>query len=251
MAEETQIKEYLNMQHTKYQERASTAVMTNSGVIPITDGVVGSYLDQEKFPYDSNILKHFTKNPAESSILEYGCGPGRNLLRLAPKFKYVAGVDISEQNIKNSEILFHQLNNYSNVSLYVTTGDNIPIHDRTFDVVFEVICLQHICSYTIRKRILTDMARICSPGGIVVCQFGFNYEMRTDQRARFYVDYYADQLIGVPDTNGASDCCVLEEAQLSKDFEEIGLKVVEIWHTDRVLDTHHDNWVWICGKKPE
>jgi SAM-dependent methyltransferase len=250
MAEETLIKEYLGMQHQKYEERAATAVMTKNGVSPHTDGVVGSYIEQEKFPYDNNILKHFTKDLAESSVLEYGCGPGRNLIRLASKFRYLAGVDISEGNISNVKKLF-QLNNLTHADFFVTSGDNIPIADKNFDLIFEVICLQHICSYTIRKRILTDMARVCSPGGIIVCQFGFNYGMRNDHNTQYYVDYYTDKFTGMPDTNGASDCCVLEDSQLFKDFEDIGLKTIEIWHTPTVMDTNHDNWVWICGRKPE
>ena len=251
MAKEDQIKDYLKFQNTKYQERASGAVMAKTGVVPGTDGVVGSYLDQERFPYDENILKHFKKDPKESSVLEYGCGPGRNLLRLAPRFKKVAGVDISGLNIRNASILLHNLNGFKHVDLYETTGDNIPVKDNAFDLIFEVICLQHICSYTIRKRILTDMARICNPGGMVVCQLGFNQAMRNDPGTRYYTDYYSDILSGMPDTNGGSDCCVLEDAQLAKDFEDIGLKVVEIWHTPTVNDVNHDDWIWICGTKPE
>ena len=254
--EEDHIKQYLGMQNERYEWRASTAVMTKEGVLPQTDGVVGSYIAQEKFPYDDNILKHFKGDTQEASILEYGCGPGRNLLRLAPRFKKVAGVDISDKNIRNSSILLHNLNGYKHVDLYTTPGDSIPVKDNVFDVIFEVICMQHICSYTIRKRILTDMARVCAPGGMVVCQFGFNFDLPTKPGPHFrpgaylYVDYYADQLLGVKETNGSSDCCVTDDNQLIKDFEDIGLTVEEVWHTDYVMDENHDNWVWICGRKP-
>lgn len=249
MTNENDIKTYLNMQHMRYQERASTAIMTKNGVMPQSDGVVGSYTLQEQFPYDANILKHFKKDPKKSAVLEYGCGPGRNLLRLAPKFGKVAGVDISELNIRNASIALNNLNGYS-ASLHTTTGDNIPLEDNLFDLIFEVICLQHICSYTIRKRILTDMVRVCKPEGQIVCQFGYNKAMRNDPGTRYHVEYYVDSLIGIPDTNGASDCCVTDEKQLLKDFEDLGLKVIEIWHTSWVMDMNHDDWIWICGEKP-
>jgi ubiquinone/menaquinone biosynthesis C-methylase UbiE len=245
MAEENHIKEYLDMQRQKYQERASYAVITPQGVDPLTDGVVGSYIEQEKFPYDANIFKHFKGDPKESSVLEYGCGPGRNILRIAKRFKFVAGCDISIYNLNNLAKLM-ALNGISNVRGIHTTGDNIPAGDNMFDIVFEVICLQHICSYTIRKRILTDMCRVCKPGGMVVCQFGFNKKIPPETH---YVGYHAEQLRGVYDTNGWADCCVMDEKEIRDDFTQIRFTVEDIWHTGIVMDQNHDSWVWICGRK--
>jgi len=244
MVDENHIKEYLNMQHNSYQGRAAYAVMTAEGVRPETDGVIGNLSGQVKFPYDENIFKYFKGDPKECSVLEYGCGPGRNLLRMVNKFKLVAGCDISENNLSNLAKAM-ALNGKSNVMYIPTTGDRIPVDDNLFDVVFEVICMQHICSYTIRKRILTDMYRVCKPGGVVVCQLGFNNGNYPD----YYVDYYADKLLGVKETNGASDCCVTDERQITNDFFEIGFTVEGVWHTDTVADVHHSSWIWICGRK--
>jgi SAM-dependent methyltransferase len=245
MAEEKDIKIYLEMQHDRYEIRAKATVIGAKGIIPESDEVIGNYSQHGGFPYDDNILKNLDKNPAICSVLEYGCGPGRNLVRMSSKFSKVSGVDISEQNIANAEILLDSIA-VKKYSLYVTPGDSIPIFDEKFDLVFEVICLQHVCSYSIRRRILSEMVRVCQIGGIVVCQFGFNDSPPKNPQ---YVEYYDDKLLGVIDTNGWADCCVQSEDQLKKDFTEIGLEPVDLWYTSMVGDIWHDRWVWICGRK--
>ncbi len=241
------IGEYLSMQRLQYQRRAESAMVSKDGIQ--FEAVVGSYDEQEKFPYDENILKHFNGDTKISTILEYGCGPGRNLLRLARKFKRVIGVDISEKNLHNAR-QFLTLNGIKDFDLILTPGDSISTLEK-FDVVFEVICLQHICSYSIRKRILHDMYDVCKRGGLVVCQFGFNDKTlpRSNYNTRFYAGYCEDQFAGIEDTNGASDCCVTDSKQLIEDFQDIGLKDIETWHTGTVNDVNHDSWIWISGRK--
>lgn len=242
MAQDEDIKTYLKMQSDRYEERASIAVVHKDRIE--NECVVGTYDLQEKFPYDDNILKTFDKNTNESIVLEYGCGPGRNLKRLAPRFKKVIGVDIGLGNIKNAEKLL-TLNNYNNFEFYHTTGDNIPLPDNSVDLIFEVICFQHICSYSIRSRILNDMVRVLKPTGTLIIQMGFNKEWKPDN----YVDYFTDKLLGVKDTNGWCDACVRNEKELINDFENRGLTSVTTWLTDGVNDPNHPKWIWCSGKK--
>jgi len=245
VVENKDIVAYLKMQHDRYEVRAKNTVIDSNGISPESDEVVGNYSQHASFPYDDNILKCLDKNPSSCSIIEYGCGPGRNLLRMANRFTKVSGVDISEKNLYDAKRLL-DLNSVKNYALYHTPGDCIPIQDEIFDIVFEVICLQHVCSYTIRKKILSDMARVCRLSGLVVCQFGFN---EGSLRNPHYAGYYDDKLIGVTDTNGWADCCVQSEDQLKNDFKDIGLEVVSLWYTGMVEDIWHDKWVWVCGRK--
>ena len=246
---EEDIKTYLKIQNDRYEERASIAIVEKDRII--NECVVGTYELQEKFPYDENILKTFDKNTEESVALEYGCGPGRNLLRLSPRFKTVIGVDIGKTNLENARKLL-TLNNCGNFELHNTTGDNIPLPDSCADLVFSVICITHICSYTVRSRILNDMVRILRPGGILVNQMGFNNgrdKVSPYWKPNWYVGYYTDRL--EVDTNGISDCCVEDENQLLEDYEKRGLKSLTYWFTDGVNDPNHPQWLWCSGKKPE
>lgn len=244
---QNEIETYLSMQRRQYEYRAGMAKVHKDHIE--NEAVVGSYADQERFPYDENILKYFTGDTSKLSILEYGCGPGRNLVRLSKRFGHVAGVDISAKNIENARKLL-ELNKVKSFDLIVTTGDNIPTQDQ-YDLVFEVICLQHICSYSIRKRILADMVRCCKYGGIVVLQFGYNTKTlpKSNHNTRFYADYYDDQLIGIEDTNGAADCCVTDIEQPVKDLLELGLSDIKTWETATVNDVNHDSWLWLKGTK--
>jgi len=130
-----------------------------------------------------------------------------------------------------------------------TTGDNVPFGSNMFDVVFEVICMQHICSYTIRSRIMDDLVRVTKPGGIMVMQLGFNKPpLPVFNNGNYYVGYY-DERFDVQDTNGWCDCCVTDESQIINDFEKRGLKDIKTWHTTGVNDPNHDSWIWCCGTK--
>lgn len=242
MTNEEDVKTYLSMQNARYDERAAIAEVFKDRIL--NECVVGTYELQEKFPYDENILKTFSKNPNESIILEYGCGPGRNLKRLAPKFKKAVGIDIGKGNLENARKLL-SLNNISNCEYVHTTGDNIPLPDSSIDLIFSVICMQHICSHTVRSRILDDMARVLTPGGVLVIQMGFNKDWMPDN----YVDYYTDRLLGVKDTNGFCDCCVQNENQLIEDFSKRGLKNITAWLTGNVNDPNHPQWIWCSGQK--
>lgn len=233
---------YLKMQSDRYEERAAIAIVHKDKII--NECVVGTYELQEQFPYDANILKTFDKDTKDSVILEYGCGPGRNLKRLASRFKTVIGVDIGKGNLENARKLL-TLNNLNNFELYHTTGDNIPLEDNYVDIVFAVICFQHICSYTIRSMILDDMVKVLKPGGTLVIQMGFNKDWKPDN----YVDYYTDKLLGVKDTNGFCDACVENENQIMEDFTKRGLLSVTTWLTNGVNDPNHPQWIWCSGKK--
>lgn len=243
---ETEIRIYLKMQFRQYERRAATAIIERNKVI--NDSVVGNYHENERYPFDENILKNF-KGPYDS-VLEYGCGPGRNLRRLALKFKHVAGVDISKINCENAR-KFLALNDFQDYEIFLTPGDSIPTQ-KQYDLVFEVICLQHICSYTIRTRILAEMVRVCKSGGLIVCQFGFNDKTlpRSNHNTRYYADYYENDF-KAEDTNGWADCCVTDEFQLINDLQKLGLKEINTWHTPSAgPDINHDKWIWISGKKP-
>lgn len=240
---------FLDFQREKYEQRAALAVVDKNRIV--NEAVVGSYAMQEAFPYDENILKYF--DGPYDEVLEYGCGPGRNLLRLSSKFKLVAGTDISQKNIDNARKLL-ELNNVSNFDLFVTPGDTIPVRSGyyPYNLIFEVICFQHICSYSIRRNILRHMTRCCLSGGMIVLQMGFNDKTlpRSNHNTRYYTYYYEEPLDNIPDTNGASDCCVTDPEQPVKDLKDLGMTDIKVWYTEGVNDINHDKWIWVSGRKP-
>ena len=80
--------DYLSMQNNYYDEYASQWSLS------FRDPVVGSYDAHNNWPdYDTVLFKDFDTNGLVA--LEYGCGPGRNLVKFSDRFARIDGVDTS------------------------------------------------------------------------------------------------------------------------------------------------------------
>ncbi|XP_071977495.1 putative methyltransferase DDB_G0268948 isoform X2 [Engystomops pustulosus] len=63
--------------------------------------------------------------------LDVGCGTGRSTLPLAPHFKKVLGIDISDSQINVAK----QYNTANNVSYMVAPAERLPVQDNSVDLV--------------------------------------------------------------------------------------------------------------------
>ena len=77
------------------------------------EDVVGSYGWHEKFPYESQLLFKrgdmrfpLFESTKDKIALDFGCGPGRMVLRMSPLFERVDGVDLIF--VTNNDIIFHK-----------------------------------------------------------------------------------------------------------------------------------------------
>jgi ubiquinone/menaquinone biosynthesis C-methylase UbiE len=130
---------YTQMQLNQYNSLASGWSEENR------DPVVGSFDAHNNWPDYENL---FTKidNRIEKIGLDFACGPGRNIVKYANRFKRLDGVDISPVNIENAKRYVSSNGIESN--LYVSNGIGIDcIESNTYDFVMSTIALQHICVY--------------------------------------------------------------------------------------------------------
>jgi SAM-dependent methyltransferase len=223
---------YLNMQKSFYDQEASKWSLTNR------DPVVCAYFDHENFSdYDTLLFKDF--ETSELIALEYGCGPGRNLVRFANRFKRVDGVDISDINIEKAKLNLQDAN-ITLPNLYVNSGNNIPVNDNEYDVIFSVICLQHICVHEIRYKIMKEIFRALKPGGYFCAQMGFGERQGA---AGYYENFY-----DAPGTNGRFDVSIKDENELTKDLESIGFKNYKSDFGQPCKDSH-EKWIWFQVQK--
>jgi ubiquinone/menaquinone biosynthesis C-methylase UbiE len=179
------------------------------------DWVVGSF-DEHNNWEDYELLFRKIKNPSEKIGLDFGCGPGRNLVKYARRFKQLDGVDISPINILKAK----QYTSKNNVKcdLYVNNGIDLSIiESNKYDFVMSAIVLQHICVYDIRYFILKDIYRILKPGGIITIQMGFGCP--SPDTVEYYENYYE-----APLTNRGCDVAIHSPVQLKKDLMSIGYK---------------------------
>ncbi len=137
---------YTVMQKTVYEHEA------NKWNVDDRDPVVGSFDAHNAWSdYDNYLFKNIeTKGKV---ALEFGCGPGRNIVKFHDKFKKIDGCDISSKNLDNAKIWI-EFNKQTPNDLYVINGVELnDIPSSKYDVIFSTICLQHICVYDIRYNL--------------------------------------------------------------------------------------------------
>ena len=99
--------------------------------------------------------------------LDFGCGVGRLTQALATEFDEVTGVDISDGMLAVASQLDRRGGRVK--YLHNTRSDLRAFPDGTFDLVYSLICLQHIppphgAAY------VAEFMRVLAPGGVAVFQ---------------------------------------------------------------------------------
>jgi len=121
--------------------------------------LLGQFLE----PVSLNALKNILL-PKHASILDIGCGLGDTTLMLDKRFpnSTITGLDGDASLIKTAteeKALLH-----SNLNFACDDALHLPFEDNSFDFVFTRYCLCHLPS---AMDGLTEMKRVCKPGGIV------------------------------------------------------------------------------------
>lgn len=239
---------YLNMQLAHYEREASRWSLSNK------NPVVGGYEKHNNWSdYDVFLFKDFKTEGLVA--LDYGTGPGRNIIKFRNRFARIDGVDIGYTNIKNAEINLKEAG-ITNSNLYVCDGKSTPVANESYDVWFSVICLQHIASYDIRYSILEDAYRVLKPGGHICFQMGYggrdtdshNYKTYVKGNILLTAGYY-DNDFSAKTTNGFHDVSVTDERQVVSDLEKIGFKDVIFDLRPTGPGCSHKQWIYVQGTK--
>lgn len=227
---------YLTMQRQQYENDAARWSLQNR------DPVVGSYDAHNAWgDYDHYLFKDF--DTTGKVALEYGCGPARNIIRFKDRFARVDGVDIAETNLKKA-VENLTANGIRDYNLYHCDGKTIPVRDSIYDVVFSVICLQHIASHTIRQSIMKDVYRVLKPEGYFCFQMGYGGRNGIQPTA----DYYEDAF-GATSTNSGHDASVMNTEQLYGDLHKIGFRDFKFDIRPTGPGDSHAAWIWVQAQK--
>jgi SAM-dependent methyltransferase len=229
---------YTKMQKSLYDSEASKWSLTNK------EPVVGSFDAHDAWEdYDTFLFADI--NTSGKIALDFGCGPGRNIVKFNSRFKRIDGVDISQVNLDKALIWLKE-NNVSTPILKMNNGVDVSCidTDNYYDVIFSTICLQHICVYDIRLSILKDFYRILKPGGSICLQMGYGYSEEKKS-----VPYY-DNFIEASVTNGFCDVRVEDPDHIKNDLHNIGYEKFSYDLRPVGPGDNHAQWIFFRAFKP-
>ncbi|KKM93193.1 hypothetical protein LCGC14_1210880 [marine sediment metagenome] len=238
---------YLEMQKNYYDKDASKWSLDNK------NPVVGNYHKHNKWnDYDTFLFKEF--DTTDMIALDYGTGPGRNIIKFNNRFKKIDGVDIGEVNLKNARINLDDAG-ITDSNLFLTDGQTIPTESNVYDVVFSVICFQHICCHSIRYAILEEIYRVLKMNGKICFQMGYGGRADESKVYKFIpkrelkVCSYYDNIVDAISTNGRHDVTIMNENDVKYDLEKIGF--INFMFDIRATGPgdSHKNWIFIQAEK--
>lgn len=219
--------------------------MTQDGALQVC---VGNLTDHEAYPYEDYLLEHTRKAGNKTGhALDFGCGPGRMMSRMAKYFDKIDGLDLDERNLKWASTYLRQRGLDSrDYRLFLADGLSCgPLPpDTKYEFIYSTIVLQHIAVYSIRRNIFAGMRDLLTESGTACLQVGFGW----DGGADWFDDYFQAM-----STNGGLDACIADETRLAaviEDFKELGFSSVVVErkpspHPGRPRDLYHPEWLFI------
>lgn len=227
---------YTVMQKNQYDDDAS------KWTVEERDHVVGNFDNHNNWK-DYEYL--FKKLKTEGKVaLDFGCGPGRNIVKYWDQFKRIDGVDISEKNLDNARLWVNHNNlDSSKINLIHCNGVDLSnIDNDTYDFVFSTICLQHICVHEIRLNYFKEFHRILNKKGWFTAQMGFG--LGHPRSVAYHDNNY--EAMG---TNSLCDTRIENPDNLQNDLESIGFKNFEYYVRPVGPGDGHGYWIFFRAQK--
>lgn len=209
--------------------------------------VVGWWNEHQNFPEYDTVLFRDIPLTGNEIVLEYGCGPGRNLVRFHNRFKRIDGVDISKECVEKARIYLaasriDEPNLWSNDGRSLDMIDSAPEVWQGYDIVFMVISHQHITNRSVRLHLYEEFLRVMKPGGYLCFQTGFGPGHPRS------VDYFADTFSTEADFID-KDVRVENVELLKIDLVKSGFTWLDYVLT-RTCKDEHPQWIWVRCQKP-
>lgn len=198
--------------------------------IPQAAALIHPEHNQESWALDAagQILSPLVRrqlSPLSDKIgLEIGSGLGRMLRVMDRHLGRVYGVDISPRMVELSRLY---LGPQSPIQCFACDGSSLPFQAESVDLVFSVICFQHIPTRDVIQKYMAEAHRVLRPGGILRAQTvtgARSPNAREGYRGNGYVYPSLEEYVG--------------------DFRQAGFQVVEATRAGEL-------YMWVTGLKME
>ncbi len=154
-------------------------------------------------------------------ILDFGCGPGRDL-------KYFLSLGHRPVGLDGSEVFCSMAHQYTGCQILQQTFLNLDLPSQSFDGIFANASLFHVPSQEL-PRVLFDLYTALRPGGIIFSSNPRgNDEGWSGQRYGHYMQLDASMLF----------------------LEEAGFEVIEYYYRPFGKPKHKQPWLAIVAIKP-
>jgi ubiquinone/menaquinone biosynthesis C-methylase UbiE len=131
--------------------------------------------------YHQLIGRHMPMPGQFFHVLDFGCGVGRLTSAWGKRARQATGVDISASML---EVAKKNLAGRDNLHFVLNQNPDLSVFkDGEFDLVFSLICLQHM-PWPVAAGYIAEFARVCQRGGIVAFQLP-SRDKDPDRMAKF------------------------------------------------------------------
>ena len=185
----------------------------------VKEVIVGHYDAHERYPYEKYLLRN-VPDPKQIAALDFGCGPGRMILRMSKLLGRVDGIDISKQLI---EVAREWTGGIETVGeLFVNDGTSLqPVPSAQYDLVYSTIALQHISVLSIREALFSEFHRVLKPGGQLALQMIYTEKPREE-----WLEHatWSEARTDARGTNSRCDVLITKDSlpEVERSFEKAG-----------------------------
>ncbi len=177
----------------------------------------------------------FAKPQPADLALDVACGPGAYALALAPRVRFVRGIDVTEEMIRQARA-FQAEKQIVNAAFDCGEAEALPYPDAAFDLVSCQMSLHHLPK---PELALGEMARVTKPEGRILVIDALSPEMDAKHVLHNRIEALRDP----------SHTESLRLTTFLKMFEECGLEILRQALKRRQRSFNH--WMLRAGLEPK
>jgi len=142
----------------------------------------------------NRIISTMLKYGKADRVIEIAVGTGRVMTELAKHTRWVVGLDLTENMLKQSKDKTNR-KKVGNISLSQANAKFLPYKDNSFDAAVSIRFF-HLLSPEERQKCFEEIYRVLKPGGILIVEFNswlyglliplFRCLFKDDKRIRYF-----------------------------------------------------------------